>query len=69
LRPLLADGRIRTLSLEHNVFDKQDALDLASWPELRRLHELSLGYFNHVGDDGRKSLEESPHRHPYSRYG
>jgi uncharacterized protein (TIGR02996 family) len=69
LRPLLAEGRIRTLSLEHNVFDHADALDLATWPELRRLHELSLGYFNHVGDDGLKALADSPHRHPHSRYG
>jgi uncharacterized protein (TIGR02996 family) len=69
LRPLLAEGRIRSLSLEHNVFDDKDARDLASWPELARLHELSLGYFNHVGDDGRKALGESPHRHPHSRYG
>jgi uncharacterized protein (TIGR02996 family) len=69
LRPLLADGRLRELSLGHNVFTREDARDLASWPELGRLHALDLGYFNHVGDDGRAALEASPHRHPHSRFG
>jgi uncharacterized protein (TIGR02996 family) len=69
LRPLLAEGRLRELSLGHNVFSREDALDLASWPELRRLHELQLGHFNHVGDDGLAALAASPHRHPHSRFG
>jgi hypothetical protein len=69
LRPLLAEGRLRRLSLEHNIFETEDALELAAWPELRRLHRLSLGYFNHIGDEGRAAVKNSPHRHPYLSVG
>jgi uncharacterized protein (TIGR02996 family) len=63
LRPLLAEGRLRYLSLEHNLFTDADALELASWPELGRLHELHLGYFNHIEEEAREALARSPHGH------
>jgi hypothetical protein len=69
LRPLLAEGRLRRLSLGHNPLTDADAVELASWPELGRLHELNLGYFNHLDDEegGRAALRESPHRHRWLR--
>jgi uncharacterized protein (TIGR02996 family) len=69
LRPLLAEGRLRSLSLNHNPLTDADAMELASWPEFRRLHELNLGYVNYIDVDqgGKAALWESPHRHAFLR--
>jgi hypothetical protein len=67
LRPLLAEGRLRRLSLSHNFLTDADAAELASWPELGRLHELILGDFNDVTDQGQEAVRASPHRHRWLR--
>jgi uncharacterized protein (TIGR02996 family) len=65
LRPLLTSGRLRRLSLGHNLLTRADAEDMASWPEFGRLHRLDVGFFNHLGEEGRAALKGSPHRHQW----
>jgi uncharacterized protein (TIGR02996 family) len=67
LRPLLAEGRLRRLSLSHDFLSDADAAELASWPELGRLHELNLGEFNDVTDEGKEAILASPQRHRWLR--
>jgi uncharacterized protein (TIGR02996 family) len=65
LRPLLAEGRLRRLSINHNPLSRGDAEELASWPEYGRLHRLDAGFFHSMGNEGRAALEQSPHRHAW----
>jgi uncharacterized protein (TIGR02996 family) len=67
MRPLLAEGPLRRLSLSHNYLSDADAAELAGWPELGRLHELSLGDFNDITDAGMQAIRASPHRHRWLR--
>jgi uncharacterized protein (TIGR02996 family) len=71
LRPVLAEGRLRCLSLRHNPLTDADATELASWSEFGRLHELELGEFNYLADGdaagGGAALWGSPYRHPFLR--
>lgn len=64
LRSLLNQGRLRRLWIGHNALTDADAEEVASWPEFRQLHQLSVGYFNAISDAGFKALRASAHGHP-----
>jgi hypothetical protein len=68
LRPLLAEGRLRNLSLTYGAFVDEDIRELGTWPEFGRLHRFCFGTFNHCTDFGdvvSESLKNSPHRHRF----
>lgn len=67
LHSLFVRGRLRRLSVGHNELTRGDAEQVASWPEFGRLHRLDVGFFTATGDEGRKALEASPHRHRWLR--
>jgi hypothetical protein len=67
LRALLAEGRLRRLSIGHNVLTRADAEEMASWPEFGRLHQLDVGYFTNLKDQDREMLQTSRYRHPWLR--
>jgi uncharacterized protein (TIGR02996 family) len=69
LRPLLAEGRLRRLSLRLNFLTDADTAELARWPELGRLHELNLGWINdpETEEEDQEVIRASPHRHPWLR--
>jgi uncharacterized protein (TIGR02996 family) len=64
LRPLLAEGKLRKLSLYSNRLTLAAAKELASWPELGRLHELELPGIE-MGSKAVDLIDRSPHRHPF----
>jgi uncharacterized protein (TIGR02996 family) len=64
LRPLLAGGRLRKLSLADNELTFDVATELASWPELRQLHDLELPGLE-MGSEALDAVEQSPHAHPF----
>jgi hypothetical protein len=64
LRPLLAEGKLRKLSLSSNRLTAAGAKTLASWPELRRLHDLELPGIE-MGSKAVDLVDRSPHRYPF----
>lgn len=65
LRSLLANGQVRRLKLGWNFLKTEDAVEMASWPELRRLHELWLDFNDEIEEEGFDAIMESPYKHPW----